>query len=85
MFVENLRYLLYAYSPQMPLHFGHKLNVSSELQRGYFSGGAGYVLSKEALRLLIRVGLPDLCPFTDRDSEDKEIGRYNVGIIVASI
>lgn len=27
-FVENLRYLLYPYSAEMPIHFGYKLNVS---------------------------------------------------------
>uniref|UniRef100_A0A0A1X6F5 N-acetylgalactosaminide beta-1,3-galactosyltransferase n=1 Tax=Zeugodacus cucurbitae TaxID=28588 RepID=A0A0A1X6F5_ZEUCU len=47
MVMENLRYMLYAYSPELPIYFGYQL-----VRYGvpYMSGGAAYVLSKEALR-----------------------------------
>lgn len=32
-FVENLRKLLVAYSPEMPIHFGYKFNVPSLLKK----------------------------------------------------
>lgn len=49
--MENLRYLLYAYDPMEPLAFGHLIN-SSEVKQGYLANGAGYVLSKAALKRL---------------------------------
>ncbi|XP_054744306.1 glycoprotein-N-acetylgalactosamine 3-beta-galactosyltransferase 1-like [Anastrepha obliqua] len=59
--MENLRYSLYAYQPETPVFFGYELvqqNVT------YMSGGAGYVLSKEALRRAVTLGFKNgtLCP-----------------------
>ncbi|QQP41194.1 Uncharacterized protein FKW44_015482 [Caligus rogercresseyi] len=45
--VENLRYLLQNYSSSDPLHFGCRFKPFTK--SGYMSGGAGYVLSREAL------------------------------------
>ena len=45
--VENLRFLLEDKNSSTPVYFGHKFKPYVE--QGYFSGGAGYVLSKEAL------------------------------------
>jgi glycoprotein-N-acetylgalactosamine 3-beta-galactosyltransferase len=46
-FVENLRYFLYPYSPSYPIYFGCKLKPY--VNQGYMSGSA-YVMSREALR-----------------------------------
>ena len=54
--VENLRHLLKDKNSSDPVYFGHKLRIDS-VQQGIFSGGAGYVLSKEALRRSGRVKL----------------------------
>ncbi|XP_011189310.2 glycoprotein-N-acetylgalactosamine 3-beta-galactosyltransferase 1 [Zeugodacus cucurbitae] len=59
--MENLRYSLYAYDPEVPVFFGYELlqqNVT------YMSGGAGYVLSREALSRVVRTGFNNdtLCP-----------------------
>ena len=53
--VENLRALLRLHNPDEPLQFGCKLKQIEP--RGYMSGGAGYVLSKEALRRFVNMGL----------------------------
>ena len=45
--VENLRFLLEDKNSSAPVYFGHKFKPY--VDQGYFSGGAGYVLSKEAL------------------------------------
>lgn len=47
--LENLRYFLYPYSTDDPIYFGYKMNLANKLKHGYFSGGAGYVLSRNAL------------------------------------
>lgn len=45
--VENLRYFLSRQNTTNPVYFGHKFK--RHVKEGYMSGGAGYVLSKEAL------------------------------------
>ena len=46
--LDNLRYFLSNENTSEPIVFGHHFNVI--LKQGFLSGGAGYVLSKEALR-----------------------------------
>jgi glycoprotein-N-acetylgalactosamine 3-beta-galactosyltransferase len=48
--LENLRYFLRGYKSSDPVYCGH--HFKTKVQQGYYSGGAGYVLSKEALTRL---------------------------------
>uniref|UniRef100_A0A672ZPB9 Glycoprotein-N-acetylgalactosamine 3-beta-galactosyltransferase 1 n=1 Tax=Sphaeramia orbicularis TaxID=375764 RepID=A0A672ZPB9_9TELE len=50
--VENLRYVLSKYDPENPLYLGRRF--APFIKQGYMSGGAGYVLSKEALRRFVK-------------------------------
>ncbi|XP_016391790.1 glycoprotein-N-acetylgalactosamine 3-beta-galactosyltransferase 1-like [Sinocyclocheilus rhinocerous] len=50
--VENLRHLLYRHDTEKPVYFGHRFRLF--VRQGYMSGGAGYVLSPEALRRLVQ-------------------------------
>uniref|UniRef100_A0A182J6M8 Glycoprotein-N-acetylgalactosamine 3-beta-galactosyltransferase 1 n=1 Tax=Anopheles atroparvus TaxID=41427 RepID=A0A182J6M8_ANOAO len=74
--MENLRYFLHAYTPQLPIYFGSKFRYPDYVKQGYFSGGAGYVLSREALRRFYERALGDAkhCS-TTRDTEDLEMGK----------
>jgi len=57
--VENLRMMLGDYSSKQLIHFGHRFKVLG----GFFSGGAGYVLSQAAVKRLVQDGLQgkELC------------------------
>lgn len=83
MFMENLRYFLYSYSPEMPIYFGCKLRPF--VKQGYMSGGSGYVLSREAVRRFNEVALIDdyKCWNGTEGNEDVEIGKCleNVGVL----
>uniref|UniRef100_A0A8D0G9J2 Glycoprotein-N-acetylgalactosamine 3-beta-galactosyltransferase 1 n=1 Tax=Sphenodon punctatus TaxID=8508 RepID=A0A8D0G9J2_SPHPU len=46
--LDNLRWLLSKYNPEQPIYFGRRFKPY--VKQGYMSGGAGYVLSKEALK-----------------------------------
>ncbi|XP_060086150.1 glycoprotein-N-acetylgalactosamine 3-beta-galactosyltransferase 1-like [Ylistrum balloti] len=48
--LENLRYFLSSYSPNDAVYFGH--SFKSIVKQGFYCGGGGHVLSKEALRRL---------------------------------
>ncbi|ODM91374.1 Glycoprotein-N-acetylgalactosamine 3-beta-galactosyltransferase 1 [Orchesella cincta] len=73
--VENLRLFLKDYEPKTPIYFGCKFNYSVE--QGYMSGGAGYVLSKEALRKFITEAIPDKqkCYEDHNGAEDLQLGK----------
>jgi glycoprotein-N-acetylgalactosamine 3-beta-galactosyltransferase len=78
--VENLRHMLKAHAPTDPIHFGE--NFVGTVRQGIFSGGAGYVLSKEALRRYGQRG-PDMCTKDYREAEDVFMGKCmaDLGVI----
>lgn len=75
--LENLRYMLQSHNHSDPLYFGCKFKPY--IKQGYMSGGAGYVLSKEALRRLVTKGLTDqtgvICRPDEGGAEDVEMGK----------
>ncbi|KAF7278777.1 hypothetical protein GWI33_008008 [Rhynchophorus ferrugineus] len=75
MILENLRYMLMPYSSNESIYFGCRFKPY--VRQGYMSGGAGYVLSKEALRRFVEIGLRNSsgCSKSDNGAEDVEMGR----------
>jgi glycoprotein-N-acetylgalactosamine 3-beta-galactosyltransferase len=73
--VENLRYMLSAYNASDPLYFGCRFKPY--VKQGYMSGGAGYVLSREALKRFVEGGIPDKskCRGDHGGAEDVEMGE----------
>ncbi|XP_047737138.1 glycoprotein-N-acetylgalactosamine 3-beta-galactosyltransferase 1 [Hyalella azteca] len=74
--VENLRYLLSLYDPEIPIFFGCKFKKFNG--QIFMSGGAGYVLSRTAVKKFVEEALPDpkKCRATDDTSaEDVEIAE----------
>lgn len=67
--------MLYPYSPSYPIYFGCRFKPF--VDQGYMSGGAGYVLSKEAVIRLVEQGIPDKtkCRQDHSGAEDVEIGK----------
>ena len=55
--VENLRYMLQPYNSSQPIYFGCKFKPY--VKQGYMSGGAGYVLSREAVKRFATRGIKD--------------------------
>ncbi|KAL3831301.1 hypothetical protein ACJMK2_023071 [Sinanodonta woodiana] len=73
--VENLRYFLQDKNPQDPLLYGRRFKPY--VNQGYMSGGAGYILSKEALQRFIEKGInnPANCRQDEGGAEDLEMGK----------
>ncbi|CAH8465442.1 unnamed protein product [Heterobilharzia americana] len=68
--MENLRSVLSRHNPSDPFMMGYHFPYITK--NGYFSGGAGYVLSREALKRIVEQAIdkhPD-CPTYDEDKED---------------
>ncbi|ESO84576.1 hypothetical protein LOTGIDRAFT_222070 [Lottia gigantea] len=81
--VENLRHFLKDKDTNKGLYYGRRFKPY--VAQGYMSGGAGYVLSKQALRSFVADGLPDprKCRSDNGGAEDLEMGKClgNVGVI----
>jgi len=82
--VENLRYFLSSQNKDKPIYFGHHFNYKMTLD--YASGGAGYVLSKEALRRFGKDGTNASICRQQGGAEDVDIGicLKKLGIIIGN-
>ncbi|CAL8295582.1 unnamed protein product [Merluccius merluccius] len=69
--VENLRHTLSYHDTEKPLYLGRRFKPF--VAQGYMSGGAGYVLSKEALRRYIGALKSGMCTH-NTDIEDMALG-----------
>ncbi|KAH8302987.1 hypothetical protein KR044_012869, partial [Drosophila immigrans] len=80
--MENLRHFLYPYDPEAPVYFGYRFRAT--YPHGFMSGGAGYVLSRDALRRfnLFALNSTKFCPLSSRP-EDRQISYclLNVGVV----
>ncbi|XP_030052451.1 glycoprotein-N-acetylgalactosamine 3-beta-galactosyltransferase 1-B [Microcaecilia unicolor] len=70
--VDNLRWMLSNYTPDQPIYFGKRFKPFAK--QGYMSGGAGYVLSKEALKRFVESFSKNECTHTS-SVEDLAIGQ----------
>ncbi|WAR15513.1 C1GLT-like protein [Mya arenaria] len=78
--LENLRYFLSGQIKDSPTYFGH--HFKAKVKQGYFSGGAGYIISKEALRRIGDHGTNASLCRQDGGAEDVEFGNcmQNLGV-----
>ncbi|XP_056129623.1 glycoprotein-N-acetylgalactosamine 3-beta-galactosyltransferase 1-B isoform X2 [Lampris incognitus] len=70
--VDNLRWVLANRTPDEPIYFGRRFKPYAK--QGYMSGGAGYVLSKEALRRFVEGFKNKVCTHTT-SVEDLAMGQ----------
>ncbi|KAK2897657.1 glycoprotein-N-acetylgalactosamine 3-beta-galactosyltransferase 1-A [Channa argus] len=70
--VDNLRWILSNYTPKEPIYFGKRFKPYTK--QGYMSGGAGYVLSKEALKRFVEGFRTKVCTHTT-PVEDLALGQ----------
>ncbi|OWF55768.1 glycoprotein-N-acetylgalactosamine 3-beta-galactosyltransferase 1-like [Mizuhopecten yessoensis] len=71
--MENLRYLLSHYPTNKAGYLGYHFKLF--VNQGYMSGGAGYVINKQALKQLVEVGFSQNHCLEDGGNEDVEIGK----------
>lgn len=78
--VDNLRWVLANHTPDEPIYFGRRFKPYAK--QGYMSGGAGYVLSKEALRRFVEGFKNKVCTHTT-SVEDLAMGQCmeKVGVL----
>ncbi|KAG9328961.1 hypothetical protein JZ751_004312 [Albula glossodonta] len=70
--LENLRYLLAKHDRDDPIYFGRRFHPF--VRQGYMSGGAGYVLSREAVRRFVEAFQTGRCTHSS-PIEDLALGR----------
>ncbi|XP_018580956.1 glycoprotein-N-acetylgalactosamine 3-beta-galactosyltransferase 1-B [Scleropages formosus] len=70
--LDNLRWILANYTPEDPIYFGKRFKPYAK--QGYMSGGAGYVLSKEALKRFVEGFRTKVCTHTT-SVEDLALGQ----------
>ncbi|XP_070825562.1 glycoprotein-N-acetylgalactosamine 3-beta-galactosyltransferase 1-A [Chaetodon trifascialis] len=70
--VDNLRWILSNHTPEEPIYFGKRFKPYTK--QGYMSGGAGYVLSKEALKRFVEGFRTKACTHTT-PVEDLALGQ----------
>ncbi|XP_075054382.1 glycoprotein-N-acetylgalactosamine 3-beta-galactosyltransferase 1-like [Mixophyes fleayi] len=70
--VENLCWMLSNYTPDQPIYFGKRFKPFAK--QGYMSGGAGYVLSKEAVNRFVEGFHTGVCQHTT-SVEDLALGQ----------
>ncbi|XP_026223560.1 glycoprotein-N-acetylgalactosamine 3-beta-galactosyltransferase 1-A [Anabas testudineus] len=70
--VDNLRWILSNHTPEEPIYFGKRFKPYTK--QGYMSGGAGYVLSKEALKRFVEGFQTKVCTHTT-PVEDLALGQ----------
>ncbi|XP_053607983.1 glycoprotein-N-acetylgalactosamine 3-beta-galactosyltransferase 1-like isoform X2 [Plodia interpunctella] len=82
--VENLKHFLIGYNTYNPIYFGFRMKAI-QAQNGFFSGGAGIVLSREAITQFVVKGLHNrVCntsPSGAADDLDLTICLDKLGII----
>ncbi|CAH1801155.1 unnamed protein product [Owenia fusiformis] len=88
--MENLRHFLMSYKPSEALYFGQYIPTNGvnglPCKQGYSSGGAGYVLSREALRRMEEIGATDTkyqcstAPVTGFEDADVGICLENLNV-----
>ncbi|CAL8092845.1 unnamed protein product [Calicophoron daubneyi] len=73
--LENLRYALLNYNPDEPIMAGYPFKHI--LPESHMSGGAGYVLSRGALKVLVEKAIDRHpgCPMYDQDLEDVKVSQ----------
>ncbi|CAN9511655.1 unnamed protein product [Ophioblennius macclurei] len=78
--VDNLRWILANHSAEDPIYFGRRFKPYAK--QGYMSGGAGYVLSREALRRFVKGFEEKVCTHTT-SVEDLALGQCmeKVGVL----